>query len=183
MEREMEAIEKNETWTLTELSPGYKSIDLKWIFKLKRDTNGGIVKHKARTVAKGYVKEYIVDFEESFAPVTRLEIMRLLLALAAKNGWEIHHLDVKSSFLKGKLNEVVNVSQLEGFKKKGHEHLVYKLKKAMYGLCQAPRVWYLKLNKSLEGMGLYRCPYEHAVYTKREGNESNTKSEKRCHKS
>lgn len=107
-----------------------------------------------------------------FAPVTRLETIRLLLALAAKNGWQVHHLDVKSAFLNGDLKEEVYVSQPEGFIKRGQEHLVYKLYKALYGLRQAPRAWYAKLSKCLESMGLTRCPYEHAVYTKKDGKET-----------
>lgn len=91
-----------------------------------------------------------VDFDEIFAPVTRMETIRLLLALATKNNWEVHHLDVKTTFLNGEIQEEVYVSHPEGFVKKGQEQLVYKLIKALYGLRQAPRAWYSKLNKSLE---------------------------------
>lgn len=146
-------------------------IGLKWVYKLKRDTNGKILKYKASLVAKGYVQKQGIDYEEVFAPVTRLETVRLLLALAAKHEWEVHHLDVKSAFLNGELKEVVYVSQPEGFEKPGKEHMVYRLNKALYGLCQAPRAWYSKLNMCLEELGFNKCPYEHAVYTKREGNE------------
>ena len=172
MESEIKSIEKNNTWVLTNLPPGNKAIDLKWVYKLKKDTSGNIVKHKARIVAKGYVQKHGVDFEEIFAPVTRLETVRLLLALSAKHGWEVHHMDVKSAFLNGELDEVVYVSQPEGFVKQGQEHLVYRLYKALYGLRQAPRAWYAKLSQCLEEMGLSRCPYEHAVYIKKEGEES-----------
>lgn len=86
MENEIESIEKNNTWELKELPPGHKAIDLKWIFKLKKNTDGKIVKHKARLVAKGYVQQHRINFEEIFTPVTRLEIVQLLLALSAKNG-------------------------------------------------------------------------------------------------
>lgn len=100
MKTELEAIERNNTWKLVELPSGHKPIGLKWVYKLKKNTEGDIVKYKARLVAKGYVQKQGVDFEEVFAPVTRLETVRLLLALAAKNNWEVHHLDVKSAFLK-----------------------------------------------------------------------------------
>ena len=172
METEIEAIERNRTWRLEELPPGVKPIGLKWVYKLKRDSNGNVIKHKARLVAKGYVQKQGIDFEEVFAPVTRLETVRLLLALAAKNGWEVHHLDVKSAFLNGEIEEVVYVSQPEGFVKENQGHMVYRLVKALYGLRQAPRAWYAKLNKCLEKLGFIKCPYEHAVYTKREGDES-----------
>lgn len=170
MNNEIEAIEKNNTWTLVELPPGKKAVGLKWVFKLKRDTNGEIIKHKARLVAKGYVQRQGVDYDEVFAPVTRLETVRLLLALAAKNGWQVHHLDVKSAFLNGELQETVYVTQPEGFVKKNKEHLVYRLIKALYGLRQAPRAWYARLSKYLEKLGFTKCPYEHAVYTKKGGN-------------
>ena len=102
-EDEIESIEKNRTWELVELPLGAKAIGLKWVFKIKRNADGSINKLKARLVAKGYVQQYGVDFEEVFAPVARLETIRLLNSLAATNGWEIHHLDVKTVFLHGEL--------------------------------------------------------------------------------
>ncbi|XP_074363905.1 uncharacterized protein LOC141704579, partial [Apium graveolens] len=96
---------------------------------------------------------------------------RLLLALAAKENWEVHHLDVKTAFLNGEINEEVFVKQPEGYVKRGREHLVYKLLKALYGLRQAPRAWYSKLNKCLEGLGFVRCAYEQTVYTRHVGKE------------
>lgn len=171
MKAEISSIERNNTWKLTKLPEGHKAIGLKWVFKLKHDTNGEIIKHKARLVAKGYVQREGIDFEEVFAPVTRLETVRLLLAVAAKNSWEVHHMDVKSAFLNGDLKEDVYVSQPEGFVKENQAHLVYKLVKALYGLRQAPRAWYAKLNECLERLGFSKCPVEHAVYTKKVGSE------------
>lgn len=162
----MAAVEKNRTWELTELPQDRKPIDLKWIYKIKRDASGNIVKYKARIVAKGYVQKQGVDYDEVFAPVTRIETIRLLLALAAKGGWEVHHLDVKTAFLNGEIKEEVYVRQPEGFVKNGKEHLVYKHFKALYGLRQAPRAWYSKLNQCLKELGFTRCAYEQAVYTK-----------------
>ncbi|KAF0930071.1 hypothetical protein E2562_027905 [Oryza meyeriana var. granulata] len=100
---------------------------------------GEVVKHKARLVAKGYVQRQGVDFEEVFAPVARLDTVRVLLAIAVNRGWQVHQLDVKSAFLNGDLEEEVYVAQPEGYVKKGKEHLVLKLQKALYGLRQAPR--------------------------------------------
>lgn len=160
MKTEIEAIERNGTWNLVELPARHKAIGLKWVYKLKRDTDEKIIKYKAHIVAKDYVQKQGVDYEEVFAPVTRLETVRLLLALAAKNSWEVHHLDVKSVFLNGELSEHVYVSQPEGFVKEGKEHLVYKLVKALYGLRQAPRAWYAKLNYCLEKLGFIKCPYD-----------------------
>lgn len=172
MDREIDSIEKNKTWQLVDLPQGHKAIGLKWVYKLKTDQHGEVTKHKARLVAKGYVQRHGIDYEEVFAPVTRLETVRLLLALAAKNDWKIHHLDVKSAFLNGVIQEEVYVSQPKGYVKKGSEHKVYKLLKALYGLRQAPRAWYSRLNQCLLKLGFIKCPYEHAVYTKKEGDHS-----------
>ena len=165
-EDEIESIERNRTWELVELPFGEKAIGLKWVFKIKCNTDGSINKFKARLVAKGYVQQYGVDFEEVFAPVARLETIRLLISLAATNGWEIHHLDVKTSFLHGELKAIVYVSQPEGFEKKEHEKKVYRLNKALYGLRQAPRTWNNKLNQILMELGFSKCTKEPSVYRK-----------------
>jgi len=123
---------------------------------------GEVIKHKARLVAKGYVQKHGVDFDEVFAPVARLDTIRLLLALAANRGWQVHHLDVKSAFLNGELEEEVYVSQPEGYVQKGKEKMVLKLSKALYGLRQAPRAWNIRLDKSLKKLGFRKCPSEAA---------------------
>ncbi|KAL8145756.1 hypothetical protein AgCh_003778 [Apium graveolens] len=156
MDKEMQAVEKNQTWSLVELPPGQKPIGLKWVFKVKKDSDGKVG----------------IDFEEIFAPVTRIETVRLLLALAAKNEWEVHYLDVKIAFLNGEIKEEVYVNQPEGYAKQGQEHMVYKLSKPLYELRQAPRAWYSKLNKCLLDLGFERCPYQHAIYTRRTGGET-----------
>ena len=135
---EIFSIEKNNTWDLVELPRGVKPIGLKWVFKIKRNADGSISKYKARLVAKGYVQRHGVDYDEVFAPVARIETIRLIIALAGTHGWEIHHLDVKTAFLHGELKEDVFVTQPEGFIIAGKEQKVYKLRKALYGLRQAP---------------------------------------------
>jgi hypothetical protein len=85
------------------------------VFNLKRNAEGEVVKHKARLVAKGYVQKQGIDFEEVFAPMARLDTVRLILAIAANKGWQVHHLDVKTAFLNGELEEEVYVSQPDGF--------------------------------------------------------------------
>lgn len=138
MQEELKSIEENQTWCIADLPSGHKAIGLKWVFKVKKDPAGAVVKHKARLVAKGYVQQQGIDFEEVFAPVARMETVRLLIALAANKGWQIHHMDVKSAFLNGDLEEEVYVVQPPGFSKKGSEGRVLRLKKALYGLKQAP---------------------------------------------
>ena len=114
-EDEISSIVKNKTWNLVELPAGARAIGLKWIFKIKRNSDGSINKYKARLVAKGYIQRHGIDFEEVFAPVARIETVRFILSLAASKGWEVHHLDVKTAFLHGDLKEEVYVSQPEGF--------------------------------------------------------------------
>ena len=128
---EIDSINKNKTWSLIDKPSETKVIGLKWIFKIKKNVDGTINKYKARLVAKGYVQESGIDFDEVFAPVARIETVRLLIALAASHGWEIHHLDVKTAFLHGELKEDVYVEQPEGFEVKGEEHKLYKLSKAL----------------------------------------------------
>jgi hypothetical protein len=164
MEEEMRSIHDNQTWELTTLPAGHRAIGLKWVFKVKKDPAGLIVKHKARLVAKGYAQRQGVDFDEVFAPVARLETVRLLLALAAHSGWQVHHMDVKSAFLNGELEEEVYVQQPPGFADAKHAGHVLKLHKALYGLRQAPRAWNAKLHDSLQSLGFERCPLEHALY-------------------
>jgi transposase InsO family protein len=169
MQDELNAIVDNDTWSLTDLPHGHRAIGLKWVYKLKRDEQGAIVRYKARLVAKGYVQRQGVDFDEVFAPVARLESVRLLLVVAVHQGWQVHHMDVKSAFLNGELLEEVYVSQPPGFVDDNHKNKVYRLHKALYGLRQAPRAWNAKLDSSLLSLGFHRSSSEHGVYTRTRG--------------
>lgn len=166
MDVEIEAIKRNDTWELTELPEGGKKIGVKWVYKTKFNENGEVDKHKARLVVKGYSQQHGVDYTEVFAPVARMETIRLVVALAAQKGWAIYQLDVKSAFLYGELNEEVFVEQPLGYVKKGYEHKVYKLKKALYGLKQAPRAWYSRIEAYFLKEGFEKCDYEHTLFIK-----------------
>jgi hypothetical protein len=139
MQSEMDAVEKNCTWELADLTRGHSAITLTWVFKLKRDEAGAIVKHKARLVARGFVQREGIDFNDTFAPVARMEFVRLLFALATQEGWCVYHMDVESVFLNGDLKEEVYVHRPSGFTIPGKEGKVLRLRKALYGLWQAPR--------------------------------------------
>lgn len=169
MQDEMKSIEDNKTWELAALPTGHRAIGLKWVYKVKRNENGDIVRHKARLVAKGYVQRAGIDYEEVFAPVARLESVRMMVALAAHERWEVHHMDVKSAFLNGELKEEVYVEQPPGFVVAGNEHKVLRLRKALYGLRQAPRAWNAKLDDTLMSLGFQRSSSEHGVYTRSRG--------------
>ena len=171
MREEMLAIDRNDTWELEIPPPNCRPIGLKWIFKLKKNPQGKVIKHKARLVVKGYSQRKGVDYDEIYAPVVRFETIRILIALAALKNWRIHHLDVKSAFLNGEIDEVIHVRQPEGFLVKGKEEHVLRLKKALYGLKQAPRAWYLKLHSCLLSLGFFKSVFEQSLYLKRSDGE------------
>lgn len=169
MEAEIKAIERNHTWSLVELPEGKEAIGLKWVYRSKFHPDGSLQKHKARLVAKGYAQVAGIDFTETYAPVAHFDTIRTLLAVAANNRWEVFQLDVKSAFLNGDLLEDVFVEQPQGFILKGEEHKVYKLHKALYGLRQAPRAWYSKIDSYFVENGFRRSRDEHTLYVKSEG--------------
>lgn len=115
MDVEMRSIEKNNTWDLMEFPKGAKKIGVKWVYKTKLNEQGEVQKYKARLVAKGYAQEYGVDYKEVYAPVARMDTVRMILALAAQRGWCVFQLDVKSAFLHGKIAENVYVEQPRGY--------------------------------------------------------------------
>ena len=160
MEEEIHVIEKNKTWELVEKPKDKDIIGVKWIFKTKFNSDGSIQRNKARLVAKGYSQQPGVDFNETFAPVARLDTIRSLIALAAHKGWFLYQLDVKSTFLNGVLNEEVCIEQPQGFVENGEEEKVYKLKKALYGLKQAPRAWYSEIDAYFTKRGFQRSKSE-----------------------
>jgi hypothetical protein len=147
MDKEIQSIEKNGTWSLSKLPAGHKAFGLKWVFKLKKNAEGEVTMHTARLVAKGYVQKHGVDYEEVFAPIARLDTVKFILAMATNRGWEVHQLDVKSAFLHGELQEEMYVQQPKGYAVKGKEHCVLRLSKALYGLKQAPRSWNVTLDR------------------------------------
>jgi hypothetical protein len=170
MQSEMDAVETNRTWELADLPHGHLAITLKWVFKLKRDEAGAIVKHKARLVARCFLQQEGIDFYDAFAPVAQMESVRLL-ALSAQEGWHIHHMDINSVFLNGDLKEKVYVHQPPGFAIPSKEGKVLRLRKALYDLRQAPRAWNAKLDSTLKRMGFMPSPHEAAIY--RRGNGEN----------
>ena len=130
---------------------------------------GEIERYKARLVAKGYKQKAGIDYDEVFAPVARMETIRLLISQASQFKWPIFQMDVKSAFLNGVLEEDVYIEQPPGYMKVGEEKKVLKLKKALYGLKQAPRAWNTRIDSYFKENGFKQCPYEHALYTKKNG--------------
>jgi hypothetical protein len=116
-------------------------------------SNGLVVRNKARLVAQGYCQKEGIDYEETFAPVVRLEAIRILLSFAASKGFKLFEMDVKSAFLNGYIEEEVYVRQPPGFESSKFPNHVFKLQKALYGLKQAPRAWYERLKSFLLSKG------------------------------
>ncbi len=149
MQEELNQFERNNVWELVPRPNDHSIIGTKWVFKNKLDESGIITRNKARLVAKGYNQEEGIDFEETYAPVARLEAIRLLLAYASSMDFKLYQMDVKSAFLNGFIQEEVYVEQPPGFENFEKPNHVFKLKKALYGLKQAPRAWYERLSKFL----------------------------------
>ncbi|KAM1746060.1 hypothetical protein ACFX11_012725 [Malus domestica] len=168
MKDELSMIEKNATWELVDRPSNKPIIGVKWVFKTKLNLDGTVQKNKARLVAKGYAQKPGIDYNETFAPVARLDTIRTLIALAAQKCWKLYQLDVKSAFLNGVLEEEVYVEQPDGFVAKGEEDRVYKLHKALYGLKQAPRAWYGEIDTYFSQCGFTRSLSEPTLYIKTE---------------
>ncbi|KAH9744421.1 Integrase catalytic domain-containing protein [Citrus sinensis] len=142
MQEELNQFERNNVWELVP-NPEHQSIrGTKWVFRNKMDESGVVVRNKARLVTQGYNQEEGIDFDETFAPVARLESIRMLLAYACHKDFILYQMDVKSAFLNGYIMEEVYVKQPPGFENEKFPDHVYKLSKALYGLKQAPRAWY-----------------------------------------
>ncbi|GJV19470.1 retrovirus-related pol polyprotein from transposon TNT 1-94 [Tanacetum coccineum] len=171
MQEELNEFKRLEVWELVPRPDKVMVITLKWIYKVKLDELGGILKNKARLVARGYRQEEGIDFEESFAPVARLEAIRIFLAFAAHMNMVVYQMDVKTAFLNGNLREEVYVSQPDGFVDPDNPNHVYKLKKALYGLKQAPRAWYDMLSSFLISQDFSKGSVDPTLFIRKEGKE------------
>jgi len=147
MNEELEQIEKNNTWELVPRPHSKNIIGTKWIFKSTLNENREVVRNKARLVCKGYAQQEGIYFEETFAPVARIQARRMFLALSSFQKIKVYQMDVKYDFLNGDLEEEGYIEQPEGFILGNDAELVCILKKALDGLKQAPRAWYYHLDK------------------------------------
>ncbi|GJU66908.1 integrase [Tanacetum coccineum] len=156
MQREIKALEDNETWTLETLPEGKHAIDSKWVYKIKYKPTGEIERYKARLVARGFTQIEGVDYHDTFAPVAKLVTIRTLITVAVKKNWLLHQLDANNAFLHGDLQEEVYMKIPQGFSN-NEETRVCRLRKSLYGLKQVSRTWYQKFTVSLLEIG-----YKHA---------------------
>ncbi|GJT28670.1 retrovirus-related pol polyprotein from transposon TNT 1-94 [Tanacetum coccineum] len=150
MQEELHQFDRLDVWELVDRPLCKNVINLKWLWKNKRDEENTIIRNKSRLMAKGYAQKDGIDFEESFAPVARLEAVRLFIAYASHKSFTVYQMDVKTTFLYGPLKEEVYVNQPDGFVDPYHPDKVYSLKKALYGLKQALIAWYDELSQLLE---------------------------------
>lgn len=166
IQEELDALKKNGTWILVKPDQASNVVDSKWLFRIKKEA-GNKTRYKARLVARGFSQRKGIDYDETFSPVVRHSSLRLLIALAANLGLKIEHMDVKTAFLNGNLNEKVFMRQPPHFEEKGKEDYVCLIQKSLYGLKQAPRSWNMKLHTELESLNFKRCKNEPCVYIRR----------------
>lgn len=166
MEEYVQQIEKNETWELVPRPVDKNIIRTKWVYRNKMNEEGKVIRNKERLVSKGYAQVEGIDFEEIFAPVARLEAIRMFLAFAAYKKYKVYQMDVKSALLNGNLEEEVNIEQPEGFQLHEDEKFVCILKKALYGLKQALRASYSRLDEYLHQQGFRKGNANNNLYIK-----------------
>ncbi|CAJ2652909.1 unnamed protein product [Trifolium pratense] len=166
MQEELNQFQRNDVWTLVP-KPSHKNIiGTKWVFRNKLNEQGEVVRNKARLVAQGYSQQEGIDYTETFAPVARLEAIRLLLSYAVNHGITLYQMDVKSAFLNGFISEEVYVKQPPGFEDVSNPEHVFKLKKSLYGLKQAPRAWYDRLSNFLLEKGFEKGKVDCTLFRK-----------------
>lgn len=167
MQTELNALESNNTWEITDLPPNKRVVGCKWIFKVKYKADGSLDRYKARLVAKGFTQTLSIDFFHTYAPVAKMTIVRVILSLAAIQNWTLHQLDITNAFLHGDLHEKIYMQIPPGvvipldFKGK---HPVCKLIKSLYGLRQAPREWFSKFSEVLLKYGFHQSKADNSLF-------------------
>lgn len=159
-------LKKNDTWEYVKLPPGKKLVGCKWVFAVKRNADGSVNRFKARLVAKGFTQSYGIDYKETFAPVAKLNSIRVLLSLAANLDWPLQQLDIKNAFLNGDLEEDVYMEVPPGLASPENFGKVCKLKKSLYGLKQSPQAWFDRLTRVIKNQGYIQCQTDHTMFIK-----------------
>ncbi|GJS16133.1 putative ribonuclease H-like domain-containing protein [Tanacetum coccineum] len=168
MQEELLQFQLQKVWTLVDLPNGKSAIGTKWVYRNKKDERGIVVRNKARLVAQGHTQEDGIDYDEVYAPVARIEAIRLFLAYASFMDFIVYQMDVKNAFLYGTIEEEVYVHQPSGFEDPQFPHKVYKVEKALFGLHQAPRAWYETLSTYLLENGYKRGTIDKTLFIKKD---------------
>ncbi|CAM8999542.1 unnamed protein product [Rhodiola kirilowii] len=172
MDAEINALQANNTWSITDLPVGKNAVGCKWVFKIKRKSDGTIERYKARLVAKGFTQLEELDYHETFAPVVKMNTFRTLLAVAASRGWPLYQLDVNNAFLHGILDEEVYMNLPPGYYRSDKaQGRVCKLHKSLYGLKQASRQWFSKFSETLIQYGLQSSLNDYSLFTLHKGKD------------
>ena len=166
MDEEMDALKKNDTWQLVSPPQGKKAVGCRWVFTIKHNGDGSVNRYKARLVAKGFTQTYGVDYDETFAPVAKMNTIRVLLSLAANLNWPLRQFDVKNAFLHGELAEEVYMSLPPGYVVDSPGNFVCKLRKSLYGLKQSPRAWFGRFSQFMQKVGYRQSNSDHTLFLK-----------------
>jgi Reverse transcriptase (RNA-dependent DNA polymerase) len=167
MDIEMNALNKNVTWSLVELPKGKKSVGCKWVYTIKFGANGEVERYKARLVAKGFTQTYGIDFQKTFSPVAKLNTIRVLLSLAANLDWPLHQFDVKNAFLHGNLKEEIYMDTPPGYINTRSKPVVCRLHKTLYGLKQSPQAWFGRFCNAMKDYEFEQSDSDHTLFFKR----------------
>jgi len=164
MNTEYDALMKNRTWHLVPPQKGRNVIGCKWVYKIKRKSDGSLDRYKARLVAKGFKQRYGIDYEDTFSPVVKSATIRVILSIAISRVWSLRQLDVQNAFLHGFLEEEVYMQQPPGFEDSSKPNYVCKWDKALYGLKQAPRAWHSRLSAKLISLGFQASKVDTSLF-------------------
>ena len=167
---EMNALRRSGTWEIVDLPKDKKTVGCKWVFTIKCNADGSVERYKARLVAKGFTQTYGIDYQETFAPVAKINSIRVLLSLAVNSDWPLHQLDIKNAFLNGDLEEEVFMSLPPGFEQRLGSDRVCRLNKSLYGLKQSPRAWFERFGKAVISCGFSQSQADHTIFYKHSKN-------------
>lgn len=165
MEEEMATHRENGTWKLTQLPTNRRAIGCKWVFKRKKDETGEVARFKARLVAQGFSQQYGSDYDQVFAPDVKQVTLRAVLTLASKRQMIVRHIDIRTAYLYGELQEELYMRQPPGYSNEDPS-VVCRLVKSLYGLKQAARVWNNRIDSALKSMDFARSSADQCLYTR-----------------
>ena len=163
---EMNALRRSGTWEVIDLPMDKKIVGCKWVFIVKCKVDGSIERFKARLMAKGLTQTHGVDYQETFAPFTKINYIHVLLSLAVNYNWPLHQLDIKNAFMNGNLEKEVFMSPTSGFEKVFGQNKIYKLGKSLYGLKQSPRAWFEHFGTAVKSYGYHQSQIDHTMFYK-----------------